>query len=256
MLRQFWDNGYDRYIEPFAGSSCFFFAIRPDQAILSDKNRELIEAYEVLREDPELLHTSLAALPRNKSTYYFERSRDPARLSRFDRAVRFVYLNRNCFNGIYRTNLSGQFNVPFGGTRTGAAISRSELTACADALGNTILRSWDFGTTLRYAQEGDFVYMDPPYAITGKRMFREYGLKMFDLDDIGRLKEHLVRLDGRGVDFLVSYADSPEGRSIAREWSSRRIRVGRQVAGFSGSRRHAYELLITNTGKEQSIYVR
>jgi len=255
ILQQFWNPNYTRYLEPFAGSSCLFFAIRPASAILADKNRELIEAYEVLREDPQYLFTSLAALPRNKTTYYYERSRHPQNLSRFERAVRFIYLNRNCFNGIYRTNLSGQFNVPFGGERTGAEITLRELIACADALETAKIRCWDFGQTLRCAKKGDFVYIDPPYAVSGRRVFREYGAKMFDLNDVERLKNHLKNMHERGAEFVVSYADSSEGRSISADWSSKRIRVARQVAGFSGSRRHAYELLITNTGKEKEINV-
>lgn len=255
MLRQFWDSKYARYLEPFAGSSCFFFAVQPDNAILADKNQELIESYEVLREDPLQLFTSVSALPRNKTTYYYERSRDPSKLSRFERAVRFIYLNRNCFNGIYRTNMSGQFNVPFGGGRTGAEISLQEITACAHALKSATLRCWDFGQTLRCAKKDDFVYIDPPYAVSGRRVFREYGTKIFNLDDVERLRCHLMKLNERGAEFLVSYADSSEGREIASDWSSRRIRVARQVAGFSGSRRKAYELLISNTGREQSIDV-
>jgi DNA adenine methylase len=245
-LKQFWRDGYVRYVEPFAGSACLFFALQPDRALLADKNSQLIETYNTIRACPEKIYDGVVRLPRTKPTYYAQRSRDPSDLTPVDRAIRFVYLNRNCFNGIYRTNRQGQFNVPFATSRAGAFVSREEFVLAAEALNCAALRAWDFGKTLRCVRKGDFVYLDPPYAVTSRRVFKEYGACPFDVDDLSRLAEHLKKIHARGADFLVSYADSREARELAQPWNSFRMRVRRHIAGFSGARKNAYELLITN----------
>lgn len=194
-LIQFWRDDHLRYVEPFAGSACLFFAIQPSKAILADKNLQLIETYEVVRQNPQKVYDGVVALPRTKAVYYAQRSRDPRCLSAIERTIRFVYLNRNCFNGIYRTNTQGLFNVPFATSRAGAFVSRDEFVAAARVLNNVELRAWDFGRTLRYVQKGDFVYMDPPYAVAARRVFKEYGSNPFAACDLTRLAEHLVKID-------------------------------------------------------------
>ncbi len=245
-LREFWSTDYDRYVEPFAGSACFFFSLRPEKALLADKNADLIETYELVRDKPGRVYDRVIAIPRTKERYYLERARDPARLTPIQRAVRFIYLNRNCFNGIYRTNLSGQFNVPFATSKAGAFVTRDEFIEAGKSLQRATLRPWDFGTTLRYVREGDFVYLDPPYFVESRRVFREYGERAFCSHDLCRLSEHLEKMHNRNAAFLVSYADCREARSLAENWFSCRMRVRRHVAGFTGDRKAAYELLITN----------
>jgi len=249
-LRCFWRSDHARYVEPFAGSACLFFDLQPSKAILSDKNAELIEAYAVVCSHSEEVYQRVVELPRTKDVYYAERSRNPKGMSPLERTVRFIYLNRNCFNGIYRTNVQGHFNVPFASSRAGSFVSREEFLAAASLLSRAKLQACDFGTTLRYVREGDFVYLDPPYVVESRRVFREYGSNLFDANDLGRLACHLRRLDERGAEFVVSYADCREARLLAKEWRSRRIRVRRHVAGFTGARRSAYELLIWNADQE------
>ncbi|MCH8047220.1 MAG: DNA adenine methylase, partial [Planctomycetes bacterium] len=152
----------------------------------------------------------------------------------------------NCFNGIYRTNRSGKFNVPFASSRAGAFVTREEFIEASKSLQCATLRSWDFGTTLRHVRAGDFVYLDPPYAVESRRVFCEYGERPFCSDDLCRLSEHLDKIHNRGAAFLVSYADCREARMLAKNWFSCRMRVRRHVAGFAGARKAAYELLITN----------
>jgi len=245
-LREFWSADYDRYVEPFAGSACLFFSLCPEKALLADKNADLIETFELVRDDPSRVYDRVVAIPRTKERYYLERARNPAKLTPIQRAVRFIYLNRNCFNGIYRTNRSGQFNVPFATSRAGAFVTRDEFIEASKSLQNATLRSWDFGTTLRYVREGDFVYLDPPYAVESRRIFREYGERPFCAKDLCRLSEHLTKIHNRNAAFLISYADCREARALAENWFSYRMRVRRHVAGFAGARRAAYELLITN----------
>jgi DNA adenine methylase len=245
-LKEFWHPSYVRYVEPFAGSAALFFTIRPEKALLADKNAELIDTYEVLCTRTVELHEAVSSLPRDKEVYYSLRSQDPTPLSPFDRAVRFLYLNRYCFNGLYRTNLKGHFNVPYAPSGTGDFPTVDQFQASAALLAAAQLRAWDFGTTLRYVREGDFVYLDPPYAVESRRVFREYGASGFQKPDLLRLVEHLHRIDERGAAFVLTYADCAEARGLFSEWSQKRIAVRRNIAGFAGARKRAYELLVYN----------
>ena len=246
-LSRYWSSAYDRYIEPFCGSSALFFLLNPMSAILSDSNAELICFYEVLRRDPAGLWTDAVALARTREVYIKVRSTNVARASAHARAVRFLYLNRNCFNGLYRTNAKGHFNVPFAPTRTGAMPSLAEFIEASHRLQSAITKACDFGHTLRHVGEGDFVYLDPPFFVTTRRVFRDYGARKFVQADIERLGRHLERLDARGATFLLSFADCAEIGPLARQWGSRRVKVQRQIAGFASHRRLAYERLISNT---------
>ena len=242
----FWRPTYARYIEPFAGSCSLFFAIGPEQAILGDKNAELIETYSVVRDHSEEVYDRVSAIPRTRDVYYAIRSQCPAQLTHIERATRFIYLNRNCFNGIFRTNAHGEFNVPFASSRVGAFVTRDEFLGAADLLRRAKFCAGDFGSTLRHVRAGDFVYLDPPYAVKSRRVFREYGAKVFGTADIERLRKHLCAIDTKGAHFVVSYADCREARDLAKNWRSRRVRLRRHIAGFSQARKLAYELLITN----------
>lgn len=246
QLACFWSPEYERYVEPFAGSSSLFFRLAPPRALLADKNAALIETYRVLRTRPKQLYDTVSDLPVNRQTYNGIRGLNPTALSPLGRAARFVYLNRYCFNGIYRTDKDGRFNVPFSPRRTGALPANHEFTACARLLQRAELRAWDFGTTLRFVGRRDFVYLDPPYAVGSRRVFREYGPKHFTTGDLVRLAGHLDRIHRRGAVFVLTYADCAEVRAIAAQWSSLRLRVRRHIAGFAAARRHAYEVLVTN----------
>jgi DNA adenine methylase len=221
--------------------------LKPQSAVLSDSNYHLMEFYEVLRENPAKVWTDTIAIVQDRATYNELRDLTPSRLSRHRRAVRFLYLNRNCFNGLYRTNKDGRFNVPFTDSRVGGIPSLSEFIAAACLLKQASLRACDFGRTLRDARKGDFVYLDPPFFVSSRRVFREYGPRTFGIADLERLRRHLDKLDTRGAAFVLSFADCAEARMIGRDWLARRINVHRNIAGFIGDRRSSYELIISNT---------
>jgi DNA adenine methylase len=245
-LASFWNNDeHRRYVEPFAGSACLYFELEPKAAVLGDANRELIEVYRVVRDEPDRLYQRLCRIKRDVATYQRWRRKNPKSLDRMTRAVRFLYLNRNCFNGIYRTNARGRFNVPMG-ERPGAYFTQHELVRCANLLGSADLVAGDFVATLKRVEPGDFVYLDPPYAVTSRRIFRHYGKLLFDTTDMHRFADSLVGIVELKADFLVSYADCAEARAIAAQWNAVRLPVRRHVAGFSGHRRQAYEWLISN----------
>jgi DNA adenine methylase len=244
----YWKPHHRRYVEPFAGSACLFFDLMPASAILGDNNSALMETYRVVRDDPESLYRRLVRIRRDSDTYYRWRSLNPRSLDRESRALRFVYLNRNCFNGIYRTNGSGDFNVPYGGKRglPSGKLEKDDFLRCAQQLTRASLVSGDFSKTLSLVGKGDFVYLDPPYATEARRVFRQYGAKTFQTGDVPELARQLRRIDKLGAQFLVSYADCTEARKLASEWIAIRLLVRRNIAGFAGHRRNACEWLISN----------
>lgn len=237
---------YDRYVEPFVGSACLFFRLSPKAAILSDINSELIETYLAIKNETESVIGRLKQYRCNKDEYYRVRSQDVSVMARAHKAARFIYLNRFCFNGLYRTNKSGRFNVPYGGFKSGELPPAKLLKACATLLGGTSPMAGSFENTLEIVRPGDFVYMDPPYAIKSRRVFNEYSHFSFGSKELKSLRMHMVRLDGLGVPFLISYGVSREGYEISKGFRRREVVVQRQIAGFAEKRRKSRELLITN----------
>ncbi|KAA6465277.1 Dam family site-specific DNA-(adenine-N6)-methyltransferase [Acidobacteria bacterium AB60] len=236
---------YVRYIEPFCGSACLFFSLRPKNAMISDLNRELIEAYRTLAAHPKLVHRAVVAMPRTNQFYYRLRRKDPASLDEISRAARFVYLNRNCFNGVFRLNRAGKFNVPRG-SRAGETPSLSQFLQCALLLRKADLRVGDFESATSKIRHGDFVYLDPPYAKRGSRRRGEYGYASFDIPDLARLERVLRAINDKGATFLLSYDCCPEIESISRAWYWKSILVRRHVAGFNDHRAIVRERLISN----------
>jgi len=188
----------------------------------------------------------LRRLPKGKNAYYRVRKNDPALLSHNERAARFIYLNRYCFNGLYRTNAAGLFNVPYGDHKGNLKIDESTIIEAATLLSNAQLVCGDFEETLALAQKGDFVYLDPPYVTEKRRVFSEYTPGSFTVADLRRLAASLKRLDRRRVTFIITYAYSAESRELLGEWNTRRVKARRHIAGFAGARRGAYELIATN----------
>ena len=246
LLKRHWPGAETRYVEPFCGSACLFFDIEPQEAILSDLNAELITTYRIISLFPEKIAECLRRYPLTKEQYYSLRSINPNTISDVELAARFIFLNRFCFNGIYRTNRAGHFNVPFATPKYAPTIDIDGIISLSEILRRATLVNADFEMVLAQTERGDFVYLDPPYAVRKRRIFAEYHPDSFSERDIDRLREALRQMDKRGVRFLLSYADSREGRLLAQDWNWRRIRTKRNVAGFVAHRRSAYELLASN----------
>lgn len=245
-LIQYWDKGSTRYIEPFMGSAALFFAINPAKAILSDINLELVETFKAVRDHPQAVYNRLSHLPLGKDSYYEIRQKDASCLKPFDQAARFIFLNRFCFNGLYRTNMKGQFNVPYASSKTGRLPSLLQLKYISNILSKIEIINCDFEDTLAEVKHGDFVYMDPPYAVQNRRIFRQYGPDCFGLNDLERLSSALPKIDQIGATFLVSYAMCREAINAFKGWNIRRAKTQRSVAGFSANRRKAVEILVSN----------
>lgn len=236
---------YSAYLEPFAGSACLFFALQPDRAVIGDFNAELIDAYQIIAEAPKAVARALSIMPTDPEFYYELRARKLTSLPRVVRAARFVYLNRFSFNGVYRTNRAGLFNVPRG-EKTGQLPKVESLVAVARVLENATFVCGDFEKTLSHAKRGDFVYMDPPYRLDETRMRGEYGYGAFSSCDLDRLADALIILDRLGVRFLLSYKYRREFSSSMKRWYTLTQLVRRHVGGFTDRRSKVRELLVSN----------
>jgi len=242
---------YVRYIEPFAGSACLFFALRPRVAILADFNDELMRTYRTIACHPRLVARAVASRPVGAAPYYSIRKLDPEQLNDVDRAARFMYLNRYCFNGVYRTNRENRFNVPFG-SRPGMPLTEAEYVRCSIALRNSQLLCADFEETISLVQKDDFVYLDPPYLSSDRPSLGEYGYGAFARADLPRLYNALNALDRRGSKVLLSYANDPDLRDALKGWSIVEIEARRQIAGGTQPR-FVTEILASNSADIESL---
>lgn len=208
-------ESFGLYYEPFLGGGAVFFALKPERATLSDINPSLIETYEQVRKDPTAIAERLSKIPVDSTTYYRMRGEIPG--SALDRAIRFLYLNRTAFGGMYRENMRGEFNVPFGGgDRTPELLWRTTiLTQASEALFSAELLSEDFEELVNRAKQGDVVYCDPTYNAPSKQgTFRRYNGTRFTWQDQERLAAAAFRASERGAFVLVSNDDSDDIRDL------------------------------------------
>ena len=206
-LLPYWQtSGCVRYVEPFAGSAMLFFAAHPQQALLADTNEDLIEMYRTMQRNWQGVFREISTFPCTERFYYELRNAHIPKPHVIRRAARFVYLNRFCFNGLYRTNCKGEFNVPYARGTTRQLQSRDEFKQFATDIQNAQFVCQDFRETLRQVRRGDFVYIDPPYAVENKRIFKQYGPTTFGSDDLQELSNILMAINRREAKFVGSYA--------------------------------------------------
>jgi DNA adenine methylase len=235
---------FRRYVEPFAGSACLFFALRPRQGIVADTNVRLIDMYRAVRRSPSKVFRALDRLPEPDEGYYRVRAADAELIDPYEGAASFLYLNRCCFNGVYRTNKQGHFNVPRG-SRIPPPPTLGQLREVSQALQHIRLRPWDFRRTVSGVEEGDLVYLDPPFSRAKHPHYGLYGYGGFGRDDVESLGDSLARIDRSGATFVLSYGGS-ESEALASGWYSYNIAVRRQVAGRASRRSVASEVLVSN----------
>jgi DNA adenine methylase len=236
-----------RYIEPFCGSACVFYKLSPAHALLNDLNRDLISFYQTATLKSEEVYQAFRQIRRAKGTYYRVRNGYDCVTEEIQRAASFYYLNRNCFNGLYRTNKRGKFNVPYSKSRIAAYPSLDEFSRSMAKLKSAKFSSQDFEQFCdREVKPGDFVYLDPPYYVASARVFLDYQASPFSSDDFVRLTKLLERLEERGTKFLLSYPDCAQIREIRSRWNVNRIRVHSSVSASLIGRGIKYEYLISN----------
>mgnify|MGYP003600235234 CR=1 FL=1 len=199
-------NSYDCFIEPFLGSGAVFFNLKPKKSILVDKNERLIEAYSAIKNNWQEVQERLSFHHRNHSKEYYYAVRSTVFDSVESRAAQFIYLNRTCWNGLYRVNLKGQFNVPIG-TKKYACLATDDFEQTAAVLKNSRLIAGDFELAISQAKNGDFVFVDPPYTVKHNyNGFVKYNESIFSWDDQIRLRDAVKAAVGRGAQVLVTNA--------------------------------------------------
>lgn len=236
-----------RLVEPFAGGAAVFFRLEPEKAILGDINCDLIQTYVAVRDDVEAVISALEALRVDRETFNVVRGSTPR--DQVAVAARFVYLNRTAFNGLYRVNRQGAFNVPFGCKPGTTPVDGEVLRACARQLHEVQLMNQDFRKTLRMCEAGDFIYLDPPYTVRhNENGFNRYNERLFSWSDQEDLANEALRLATLGAHVVISNANHHSVRALYPVDTFRRRRVVRssRMAAKPTHRGPTSEILISS----------
>ncbi len=234
-----------RLVEPFLGGGATFFALRPEQALLADANAELIETYRAVRDCAEEIICLLEGLAVSPEVFAEVRAATPRTPP--ERAARFIYLNRTAFNGIYRVNRRGEFNVPFGCKEGTTSVDADILLSSSAALANAELRAGDFRESITFCVPGDFVYLDPPYTVRhNQNGFNRYNERLFSWEDQVALATEAIRLRDDGVKVWISNADHGGVRALypAEAFRIKRLKRSSRMAASVTHRGAATEVLI------------
>ncbi len=244
-------DDFQAYHEPFIGGGALFFALagagRSGPAYLSDANPSLIDVYRALRDGVDEVIAALQGHVYEREHYYRVRAQRPADLSLPERAARVIYLNKTCYNGLYRENKRGEFNVPFGRYKNPTICDEPNLRAAARALQGVDVARRPFSTVLDHARPGDFVYFDPPYhPLSPTANFTAYDRAGFGPDDQQRLRDVFAALGERGVRAMLSNSDTPFVRELYDGFRIEQVWVGRAVNSKAGGRGKVAEVIVRN----------
>jgi DNA adenine methylase len=244
----------NKYFEPFVGGGAVFFDLLPKHAQLSDLNNELIITYNVIKKQVENLIKSLKNHKTDKDYFLNIRARDPKGMTDLEVASRFIYLNRTCFNGMYRVNKKGGFNVPFGKYHNPLICDEVNLRNVSHSLKNVEIKNQDYKEVLKIAQAGDFVYFDPPYyPINNTSSFTSYTKESFlDREQI-ELRDVFMELTERGCFVMLSNSDTPFVNKIYSEIKIKnkiirinKVYAGRSINSDSSKRGKITEVVVIN----------
>ena len=238
---------YNVYFEPFIGGGALYFAIAPNEAVIADINDDLVNAYSAVRDNPDELLEALSKYKNEKDFYYSIRSQDQNKLSETERAARLIYLNKTCFNGLYRVNKSGQFNVPFANYKNPNLVQTERILAASEILQNTDVRHAGFEKVLVEAKAGDFIYLDPPYYPKDVYSdFKRYNKEQFHTNDHERLAELYNELTERGCYVMLSNSDTPFTRELYKKWRVDTVYAKRLINKDASKRGEVTEIIVTN----------
>lgn len=235
-----------RYIEPFLGGGAVFFSALPKAAILSDANEKLIELYVAIRDEVEEFESLLKYHAKRHSRDYYYETRSRKFSTPVARAAQFLYLNRTCYNGLYRENLKGQFNVPIG-TKDTVLFDTDDFHGWSLALSKCCIECRDFEEAIDEAESGDFIFVDPPYTVRhNMNGFVKYNQNIFAWEDQVRLKDALVRAVNRGASFAMTNADHESIRELYSDLGMhQKLERHSVIAGKAAYRARSSELLVT-----------
>jgi len=242
---------FNKYFEPFLGGGALFFNMRPEKAYIGDINPELINLYQVIKSN---VYELIDDLKKHKNTeeYFYEirtvdRIEKYKKWSNIKKASRFIYLNKTCFNGLYRVNSKGEFNVPFGKYSNPRIVDEINLLNCSKLLQNTEIKCTDFSKVLEYVKKGDFVYFDPPYMpLNSTSNFTSYTKQGFDKTKQIELKELCDELNNLGVYFLLSNSDTDIIKKLYKNYEIKKVFASRAINSNANKRGKITEILVRN----------
>lgn len=238
---------FGRYHEPFVGSGALFFTLNPERACLGDRNAELVNLYRVVRDDPEALIEALGAHRNTRKHYHAVRGLHPDALPPVERAARTLFLNRTCFNGLYRVNRHGLFNVPYGRQEHTTFFQPTAIRDAHRALRKAEIHCEDFAACAARARAGDLVYLDPPYPVGLRASISfEYQAGGFDEGEQRRVAAIFRALDERGCLIMASNADTPLTRQLYAGFEVVSLSVTREIGGRKSRHGLAAEIVVRN----------
>lgn len=247
------DKKCSTYVEPFVGGGAVLFELQPKRAIINDYNAELINVYTVVRDNCEELIVALEEHEKkNTSDYYYEiRALDRETIyegmSNIEKAARIIYLNKTCYNGLYRVNAAGQFNSPYGKYKNPNIVNATVLRAMSKYLqkSNITILNGDYKEALRGLRKGAFVYLDPPYMpISSSSSFTGYTEGGFSYQQQVELRDECDKLRKKGIHFLQSNSDCPEIRELYRDYEIKTVQAKRSINSNAEKRGEINEVLI------------
>ncbi len=242
------------YAEPFAGGAALFFALMSEteqgvrrirRTVLCDQNADLIACYRAVRSEVDAVIEALTQFRYDKDLFYEVRAQKTDGMSDVERAARLIFLNRTCFNGLFRVNSKGEFNVPFGRYVNPKIVDVPRLRRVSRALADAEIQCGDYEGVVRKLHKNSFVYFDPPYApVSRTANFTAYAKAGFSFEEQERLAQNVHRLSKLGVHCMVSNADTPEMRALYRPYALYILRARRSVNSNSKRRGAVNELLV------------
>jgi DNA adenine methylase len=252
QFKPFFPEKINRYIEAFVGGGAVLFYIlkhhKPKEIIISDINEELINTYQVVRDDVENLIKELKKLKQlhSKETYLEIRAENPKLLSQLTRASRFIYLNKTCFNGLYRVNSKNQFNVPMGSYKNPTICQEDNLREISKLLKNVEIKNASFEECLSWAKKDDFIYLDPPYYPLKKESFTTYTKDNFLEKEQEKLKEVFDKLNKKGCKVILSNSDTGFIRKLYKGYLIKVVKASRMINCDGSKRGKINELVVIN----------
>ena len=246
---------FTTYVEPFVGGGAVLFDIQPKKAIINDFNHELINIYKIIRDNPNDLISALQEHERLNSEEYFYKIRALDRTEQYDeisdveKAARIIYLNKTCYNGLFRVNQAGQFNSPYGKYKNPNIVNMPVVLAMSKYFNesNVKIIDGDYKTILKNLRKGAFVYFDPPYMpISSSSSFTGYTENGFDKQQQVELKEECDKLNAKGIKFLLSNSDHPFIRELYKDYEIITVKAKRSINSNGNKRGEINEVLVRN----------
>lgn len=247
-------KSYGRYIEPFFGGGAMFFALQPENAIIADSNPELINMYRQVAENVDEVISCLKKYENTSEMFYSVREQDWMCLPKAEAAARTIFLNRTCFNGLYRVNKQGKFNVPYGKYANPRICDEEGLKAASEALKKAEILCGDYLLVLdHYAQAGDFVFLDPPYLpISEYADFKRYTKEQFYEEDHVELAKMIMRLQERGCHIVLTNSNHPLVHELYAPFTIDVIQTKRHIS-CNGSTRKGEDVIVTIPPQQQTL---